>query len=249
MPWGRIDDTFHSHPKVLGIPRPERAAVVGVYWLAISWSNAHGTDGLVPTAVLDELCGTPEIAAILVRQKLWHRSGTKGYRIHDFAAYSPTRAAVAERSALRSVAGRLGALKRWQTDSTSHEPNGKLMAGAMPLLYGSDSKRMANDGSRAGVPAPTHTPKKSTPPPPTSGGRRKDRTNPRAVGTSPRQDGTNPRSNGTSIRAERQEQKTGATSLREIMARLQAEPTPDDAAADDWFEPVDLEPAGQGDTP
>ena len=65
-----------------------------------------------------------------------------------------------------------------------------------------------------------------TPPPPTRGGRRRDRTNPRAVGASPRQEGENPRTNGTSVRQEREAQKTGPTSLREIIARIQAGEAP-----------------------
>lgn len=62
------------------------------------------------------------------------------------------------------------------------------------------------------------------PPPPTSGGRRKDRTNPRATGTAPRQTGDAPRQNGSSIRQIREEQKRGAIpqSTHDILRKIAA---------------------------
>jgi len=62
-----------------------------------------------------------------------------------------------------------------------------------------------------------------SPPPPTSGGRRKDETNPRAVGASPRDQGTNPRSEGTSTRQVREDQKRGPVKLGELFAKVTAE--------------------------
>ena len=204
MPWGRVDDTFHSHPKVLGIPVDIRMAAVGLHWMAISWCNSHMTDGKVPFAAIAALGGTDEQAAALVAARLWHRSG-RSYRIHDFLDFNTSRASTEERHLQKAEAGRLGAAARWQKASSG-------MAPAMALSHGSDA------------PDPSHTrPIEKTPPPPTSGGRRKDATNPRARGASPRQEGTSPRDNGTSIRAEREAQKRGPTSLREIVARIQAE--------------------------
>jgi len=60
------------------------------------------------------------------------------------------------------------------------------------------------------------------PPPPAERGRRKEGTNPRAVGGAPRQTGDNPRANGESPRQEREAQKTGPTALREVMAAIAA---------------------------
>lgn len=57
------------------------------------------------------------------------------------------------------------------------------------------------------------------PPPPTNGGRRADRTNPRAVGASPRQNGTSPRETGDSPRKVREAQKRGPSKLSDILAR------------------------------
>lgn len=63
------------------------------------------------------------------------------------------------------------------------------------------------------------------PPPPTSGGRRKDRTNPRANGTAPRDDGSNPRANGASPRQARAAEKRAGmpSSVAEILRRAASE--------------------------
>jgi hypothetical protein len=60
----------------------------------------------------------------------------------------------------------------------------------------------------------------NTPPPPTSGGRRSDRTNPRATRTAPRDTATNPRKAGTSVRQKREDLKTGPTALGDVMRRI-----------------------------
>ena len=63
------------------------------------------------------------------------------------------------------------------------------------------------------------------PPPPAERGRRKDKTNPRAVGTAPRQNGHAPRQTGTSTRQQRDAEKRGGvpTSVASILARAAAE--------------------------
>lgn len=100
----------------------------------------------------------------------------------------------AERTRRRNAA-RNAAAQRWQSDGNADAP-----AEAMPR----------RDEERRG----------EIPPPPTSGGRRADRTNPRALGESPRQTSTNPRANGESPRQERQAEKTGPTALRDVMAAI-----------------------------
>ena len=85
MPYGKIDDDLHSHPKF---------QVVGpvVSWAcirAISWSNAHGTDGFIPDAVASNLlpkkadrekASTPQLPG---KSPLWDRV-EGGFMIHDF---------------------------------------------------------------------------------------------------------------------------------------------------------------------
>lgn len=131
MPWGRVDDTFHSHPKVTSIPAGIRMAAVGLHWMAISWCNAHLTDGRVPAHVVEVLGGTVEQADALVSARLWHRMA-KGYKIHDFLDFNTSRAALDERHRTKAEAGRAGAAARWHG-------RGKGMAPAMALADGSDA--------------------------------------------------------------------------------------------------------------
>ena len=90
MPWFRVDDGFHSHPKRLAVP----LAAVGLWTVAGSWSSAHLTDGFVPDNLLPLLSpDAPELARELVAAGLWKRR-KGGYQFHDWAARNPSRTAV-----------------------------------------------------------------------------------------------------------------------------------------------------------
>lgn len=71
MAWFKVDDAFHSSKPVMRIPRRHRAAAVGLWTLAGTWSSQEETDGFIPEYLLEELCGTPALAGILVRVGLW----------------------------------------------------------------------------------------------------------------------------------------------------------------------------------
>jgi hypothetical protein len=118
--------------------------------MAISWSNAQRTDGFVPSHIVEELCGTSAIAAVLTHAKLWHRCA-KGYRIHDFLVFNTSRADQEERSRQRSEAGKVGAAKRWHTDGTV--PSDR-MAPAIDQLWQTDGKRMRSDAPVPSRPLP-----------------------------------------------------------------------------------------------
>jgi hypothetical protein len=89
MPWFRVDDGFHSHPKVLATSLAAR----GLWVTAGSWSSDHLTDGFVRDHVLASLGGTPELAAELVAEGLWRRV-KGGYKFHDWLDKNPSRQAV-----------------------------------------------------------------------------------------------------------------------------------------------------------
>jgi hypothetical protein len=90
MPWGRVDDTFHGHPKVRKAWR-ERGAL-GLWVLGLSWSMSYGTDGRIDTEyVEDQLPDAGERAACvaaLERVGLWERRDG-GWQMHDFADCNP----------------------------------------------------------------------------------------------------------------------------------------------------------------
>jgi len=98
MPWARLDDTFHSNPKVTGIS--DKA--FRLYVNGIAWCCQHLTDGSIPKHVLMQLCGQiraqrcHEVATELVRAGLFVQTDS-GYDIHDFTDYQFTKSQVQQR--------------------------------------------------------------------------------------------------------------------------------------------------------
>jgi hypothetical protein len=98
MPWFRVDDGFHSHPKTLSTSLSAR----GLWVTAGSWSSAHLTNGVVRPQDLASLGGTPELAAELVSAGLWEKRRGGGWKFHGWSDKNPTKEAVEkEREAAR----------------------------------------------------------------------------------------------------------------------------------------------------
>ncbi len=70
MPWFRIDDKAHSHPKLIKAGN----AAIGLWLRCGAYAAQHLTDGIVPGVVAD-LYGTKPQAAKLVKAGLWHEHG------------------------------------------------------------------------------------------------------------------------------------------------------------------------------
>lgn len=111
MPWFKVDDSFHSHPKVLATS----PAALGLWVVAGAWSSANLTEGFVPDHALPRLIPDSEpLARELVSVGLWRRE-RGGYRFHDWIAYNPTRSeATAARDRMAS-GGAIGNHRRWHT--------------------------------------------------------------------------------------------------------------------------------------
>jgi hypothetical protein len=89
MPWFKIDDSAHSHPKFM---RAGNAAL-GLWLRCGSYSAQHLLEGFVPKDIVKPFKGTPAQVQKLVDAGLWHDAGhdckrcpqpTDGYMIHDF---------------------------------------------------------------------------------------------------------------------------------------------------------------------
>lgn len=93
MTWGRLDDSFYSHPKVLQAWNEDRASI-GLHALALAWVANHEQDGKVPPHVVAMLMpdqpDRDRAVATLVDVGLWHENGA-GYVIHDYLDYNPSR--------------------------------------------------------------------------------------------------------------------------------------------------------------
>lgn len=89
MPWFKVDDTLHSHPK----PRKAGLAAIGLWSLAGSYCMAYKTDGFVPDWFV---CGWPQgkkLADTLVKSGQWEigeKDGEAGWFFHDWFDYQPS---------------------------------------------------------------------------------------------------------------------------------------------------------------
>jgi hypothetical protein len=90
MPWFRLDEGFHHHPKV----RQAGNCAVGLWVRCATYSAQYLTDGEI-TPEVARLYGTGREVDRLVTAKLWiqHESG---FTIPDYLDYNPSAAQVLE---------------------------------------------------------------------------------------------------------------------------------------------------------
>lgn len=162
MPWFKIDDSAHSHPKFL---RAGNAAL-GLWVRCGSYSAQHLLEGFVPKNVVKPFGGTPAQVRKLLEAGLWHEAGhnckrcsqpADGYMIHDFfeggrnttrAQHEANKQGAAERAA-KSRANRKAAGSEADSDAKTNRNE-----------RGSSSKSVQNDthfsGSTAGQEGLSH---------------------------------------------------------------------------------------------
>lgn len=125
MTWFKVDDRFHSHPKVLAT----EPAALGLWVVAGAWSSANLLDGFVPDQALPRLLpGSEMLAEKLVTAGLWKRVRA-GYQFHDWTDYNPSAEEVRTLQKQRADAGRKGGLSKGSKVSASAKANGKQVLG------------------------------------------------------------------------------------------------------------------------
>lgn len=139
MAWFRVDDGFAQHPKVLGIPRKDRAAAVGLWLLAGVWVAANLTDGRVPAYLPAELGCPDRLAGLLVDAGLWQVDEGRGWCFHGWEDYQPTRVEVLTERERKAAAGRAGGLasgrtRRSRSEAGASDPGSRSEAGASPVV-------------------------------------------------------------------------------------------------------------------
>ncbi|MFB6618903.1 mucin-2 [Streptomyces sp. NPDC085524] len=185
MPWFRIDDTSHAHPKMLKAGN----AAIGLWMRTGAYAAQHLTEGAVP-GVIAQLYGTPAQARKLTAAGLWHEQGhgcarcpqppAGDYVMHDYLVYNPTRAkveddrtqaadrqkrarekAAEQRNQVRNPRGSSGSRSRTDDDAVA-EPWG---SGSHQIAFPDDiaaqdrsSRRDAPDASRSPRPGPSPVP-------------------------------------------------------------------------------------------
>ena len=86
MPWFKVDDTFHSHPKA----RRLDLSALGLWTLCGSHSMAYKLNGFVPDWLVQGFPKGRQAAERLVRVGLWEnaiRDEEQGYQFHDWLDY------------------------------------------------------------------------------------------------------------------------------------------------------------------
>lgn len=127
MPWFKVDDSFHAHPKVLATD----ADALGLWVVAGAWSSSHLTDGFVPDHALPRLLpDSATLARKLVAARLW-RKVRGGYEFHDWADFNPNSKEVRAVREKRAAAGRIGGLNSGKARS---KPASKTEALASPIV-------------------------------------------------------------------------------------------------------------------
>lgn len=191
MPWFKIDDSAHSHPKFI---RAGNAAL-GLWLRCGSYSAQHLLEGFVPKDIVKPFKGTPAQVRKLIEAGLWHDAGhdckncpqpADGYMIHDFfeggrnttrAQHEANKKAAADRAA-KSRASR----KHTGNDSESNNIQDTNGTGNFPNAVRNEPHFSGSDAGQEGLshrtPADGVTPAQATsmpiqvlptevPPPPT----------------------------------------------------------------------------------
>jgi len=89
MPWFKVDDTLHSHPK----PRRAGLAAMGLWSLAGSHCMAYKTDGFVPDWYVSSWPNGRKLATQLVVAGMWEPAvidGEMGWTFHDWTDFQMT---------------------------------------------------------------------------------------------------------------------------------------------------------------
>lgn len=169
MTWFKVDDAFHSHPKVLAAG----AAPLGLWVVAGSWCGANLTGGFVPDFVLPRLVDNAvEYAEVLVHTGLWIKV-EGGHQFHDWSEFQPDAEAEKEKRRKRAESGRKGGLASGVARSkraTNREANGEAIAsgvasGLVEPRPGPARPDLREGGARPRCPRHSHIPDSDPGPP------------------------------------------------------------------------------------
>ena len=131
MTWFRLDDKWHSHPKVIAADR-ELPGASGLFARAGCWSADQEADGFVPIAALEQLFPTQKrwrerAVGVLVKAGLFDVA-PGGWMVHDFVEDNAPRdllrarrALFGNRSLLKHVRERDGEFCRFCGDRVSFQ--------------------------------------------------------------------------------------------------------------------------------
>lgn len=130
MGWARFDDRWPTHPKLLAAGLEAK----GLDASGICYAAGQETDGFIPDSALLIIAAghrnPRKVAAVLVGVGRWSRDDErKGYIIHDYLEYNPTRESREADRVEKRRAGKLGGQRSGETRRGSkNEANTKQSA-------------------------------------------------------------------------------------------------------------------------
>lgn len=121
--FAKIDVALREHPKIL----QAGDAAAWLFVSAILWSKQHDTDGFVPEHAIGRLTGlrNPSNAAVKCVDAGLLEIVEGGLRIHDYLDHQESSKDRRSKRHAASVAGRMGAAKRWGGEPPSPTANGR----------------------------------------------------------------------------------------------------------------------------
>jgi hypothetical protein len=184
MPWVRKEDTYPRHRKI----RRLTDAQYRMHDEAIHWSAEHLTDGHVPADELDDVTvvkNPRRHVPTLIQRGLWHAAGhdcprclqptdPKGWVIHDYLEYNPSRLEVMAERERKREAGRRGGLasaavrRGKQAGSEPPEAEGKQSGSAPATASATALLPEAPEHPTRPDPTRTRSTSKTSSPPPSS---------------------------------------------------------------------------------
>lgn len=101
MTWAKLDDSFHSHPKVRAAWY-RCPASIGLHVMGITFAADHETDGIVPGWFVAGAFHKPRdleaAVSTLTDLEMWEKRADD-FVIHDFLEYHPSKAALKRKRA------------------------------------------------------------------------------------------------------------------------------------------------------
>lgn len=155
MAWFKVDDGLHDHRKTRKVRRSHESKTrdvspFGLWVLAGSWAGANGTNGFVPTEVLEDWDDDWEQQAErLVAAGLWWRTaedGEDGFGFHDWEERNP---------ASEVDSGRFGNHLRWHVKREIVNPDCPFCAESIGATRGDDRPESGTISRPDSSPVPT----------------------------------------------------------------------------------------------
>ena len=152
MPWFKVDDKFHSHPKVMELT----PSAVGLWTLAGAWCADYLTDGAIRSGQIRRLGGSEDEAQQLVDAGLWIATD-EGWQFSDWTEYQPTREAVESERKAKKEAGEERAHQRWHVGRGVTSPDCILCRDSSPIAGAIAEPKLTD------TPVPVPVPTNNTP--------------------------------------------------------------------------------------